>query len=779
MQLFVSAATQLVMKVLRYKIILLYLLLESISGFTQNMAIGEWRIAVPYSNVRSLTDGKDFVYAAANVFYFGYHKTENYPATYDKVNGLSDVDVSIVAYHSGLDVLLVAYENTNIDLVYENKIVNISDIKRSSITGKKTINSVYFSNNLAYISCGFGIIVLDLDKQEIQATYYIGNNGTQTEVFATTIHNNELFAATAIGLQKVDLNVSNPANYLFWENTLPFPASDVETFNNQVYAVSRDTLFIENGSNWNTLYSDTSFNIINIRTSGNRLLICETDTSVNDSRISAFDGINFGTIIPSGSGYGIITDALFVNDTVMYVADLFTGLYRVMNGARESLVPNGPGSENIARIAIRDDRLLYSNGSTADMFVAPVLSQANSGWWYNLTQYNTPGLEPFPSIIPVVFNPSGNKVYLGSYNHGIVELDIASGAVTDTFTVYNSSMETTVGDPSRCKVPGIAFDEQGNMWATNFGANKFLAVRKTDGTWQSFKPVNVASAGSVTDIIVDDYGQKWMLSTGSGSDGIVVFSEGQDFAIATDDVGKVLRKGAGLGNLPSNNVLAIANDLEGEIWVGTDAGIAVFYCAGSVLGESGCDAQEILVTAEDGFVGALLGSERVQTIAVDGANRKWVGTTNGVWLFSPDGTKQIHYFSTENSPLISNNITTIAIDPKDGLVYIGTDKGLMIYRSDATEGEPEPEEDKVLAFPNPVRENYQGPIAIKGLARDADVKITDVAGNLVFKTTALGGQAIWDGKDGTGSNIKGGVYLVFSADSEGNSKLVTKVLVMR
>jgi hypothetical protein len=778
MKFFVSATTQLVMKVLRYKIILLYLLLESISGFTQNMAIGEWRIAVPYSNVRSLTDGKDFVYAAANVFYFGYHKTENYPATYDKVNGLSDVDVSIVAYHSGLDVLLVAYENTNIDLVYENKIVNISDIKRASLTGKKTINSVYFSNNLAYLSCGFGIIVLNLEKEEIQATYYIGNNGTQTEVFATTIHNNQLFAATAIGLQKVDLNVSNPANYLFWQNTLPFPSSDVEVFNDEVYAVSRDTLFAENGSNWNAIHSDTSFNIFNIRTSGNQLLLCETDTSINNSRVLGFNGTTFSNVIPAGSGYGQIVDALFINDSVMYVADLYSGLFRVINGTRESLIPNGPGSGNIARIAIKDKTVMFTNGTVADAFVVPVVSQANSGWWYNLNQYNVNGLEPFSSLIPVVFNASGSKYYLGSYNKGIVEMD-AGGYVTDTFTIYNTTMETTVGDASRCKVAGIAFDEQGNMWATNFGANKFLAVRKTDGTWQSFRPVSVSSASTVTDIIVDDYGQKWMLSTGSGSDGIVVFSEGQDFTVTTDDVGKVLRKGAGLGNLPSNNVLAIANDLEGEIWVGTDAGIAVFYCPGSVLGESGCDAQEILVTAEDGFVGALLGSERVQTIAVDGANRKWVGTTNGVWLFSPDGTKQIHYFSDENSPLISNNVTTIAVDPLDGLVYIGTDKGLMIYRSDATEAEEEPEKDKVLAFPNPVRENYSGPIAIKGLARDADVKITDVAGNLVFKTTALGGQAIWDGKDGTGANAKGGVYLVFAADSEGKGKVVTKILVMR
>jgi hypothetical protein len=440
-------------------------------------------------------------------------------------------------------------------------------------------------------------------------------------------------------------------------------------------------------------------------------------------------------------------------------------------------VPNGPGSRNVTNIAINGNLVLFTNGTTS-MFDPPVLSQATSGWWYNLNEYNTPELAEFTSLMPVKFNPAGNKIYIGSYNKGIVELN-RDGSFSDTFTVYNSTMETTVGDALRCKVGGIAFDDRGNMWVTNMGANRFLSVRKTDGTWRSFKPVNISSAAAVTDIIIDDYGQKWMVATESGTDGIVVFSEGADIDNPSDDVGRVLRKGTGQGNLPSNNVRCLAKDRDGEIWVGTDAGIAVFYCPGAVLTENGCDAQEILVTAADGYVGALLGAERVQAIAVDGANRKWIGTTNGLWLFSPDGSEQIHYFSTSNAPLVSNNITALAIDPETGILYVGTDKGLMLYRSDATQAPENPTQQGVLAFPNPVRPDYFGPIAIKGLAEDADVKITDLSGALAFQTKALGGQAIWDGKDGTGNYAKAGVYLVFTSGAEGKSKLITKILVMR
>lgn len=775
----VVAAIQMALTMLSNRIILLYLLLESISGFTQNMAIGEWRIAVPYSNAKALANGKEMVYCVANTFFFGYHKQQNYSVVYDRVWGLNDVEVKTVAYNPSSDIILVAYQNTNIDLIKGNQIINIADIRRSSITGRKTIHSVRFDGRYAYLSCGFGIVVLDIEREEIRATYYIGNNGGLTEVYATAILGNELYAATDIGIQKVDLNVSNPANYQFWQRLLPLRCTDVEVFNNEVYAICDDTLFRWSQGIWTYIFSDTAYAFSQLSYSHHRLVFCDSSQRVGntDSRVFAFDGYTISSVIPAGSGYSFILDAFFENDSVLYIADLYGGLFRVIAGDRENIIPNGPGAQNVTRIAIDRDLVLFTNGTTR-MFDPPVLSQATSGWWYNLNQYNTPIFEQFPSFMPVTFSPSGDKIYVGSYNRGIVVLQ-RNGTLLDTFTIFNSTMEETIGDAARCKVGGIVFDANGNMWVTNTGANRFLSVRKADGSWRSFKPVNIPSAAAVTDIIIDDYGQKWMIATESIADGIVVFSEGNDVDNTTDDLARVLRKGTGQGNLPSNNVLCIAKDRDGEIWVGTDAGVAVFYCPGSVLTSNGCEAQEILVTAADGFVGTLLGSERVQAIAVDGANRKWIGTTNGLWLFSPDGTQQIHYFSTDNAPLLSNNITALAIDPQTGIVYVGTDRGLMMYRSDATQAEEDPQKEGVLAFPNPVRPDYFGPIAIKGLAEDADVKITDTAGALAFQTKALGGQAIWNGKDGNGNYVKSGVYLVFTSDAEGKTKLVTKVLVMR
>ena len=141
---------------------------------------------------------------------------------------------------------------------------------------------------------------------------------------------------------------------------------------------------------------------------------------------------------------------------------------------------------------------------------------------------------------------------------------------------------------------------------------------------------------------------------------------------------------------------------------------------------------------------------------------------------SADGTEQILNFNEDNSPLLSNFILAITIDQKTGDVYFGTNKGIISYRSDAIEGEGGCSD--VLVYPNPVRENYDGPIAIKGLVPNGNVKITDVSGNLVYETTANGTQAIWYGKNFEGRKAQTGVYLVFSSDSDGSNTCVTKLL---
>ena len=256
-----------------------------------------------------------------------------------------------------------------------------------------------------------------------------------------------------------------------------------------------------------------------------------------------------------------------------------------------------------------------------------------------------------------------------------------------------------------------------------------------------------------------------------------VYNDNNTIPNLSDDQYKLLSTHLGNGNLPSMNVYCFAEDLEQTIWVGTDKGIAVFHNPSSVFSGYDFDAQQILI--QEGQYGQYLFSEeRVKCITIDGANRKWVGTENsGVFLLSEDGVKQIYHFTAENSPLFSNNIIDLTINPNNGEVFIGTSKGLLSYRSDATNGEVA--QSTTHVFPNPVRETYFGPIAINGLVTNVNIKITDIDGNLVFEDYAKGGQAIWSGKNKNNERVSSGVYLVFSVDENGAEKMVSKILFIK
>jgi hypothetical protein len=227
----------------------------------------------------------------------------------------------------------------------------------------------------------------------------------------------------------------------------------------------------------------------------------------------------------------------------------------------------------------------------------------------------------------------------------------------------------------------------------------------------------------------------------------------------------------------TNEIYSIAEDRKGNIWLGSNKGILVYYSPSRVFSGEDFYAQQIIVPRNDGsgLGDPLLGTESVTTIEVDGANRKWIGTrSGGVFLVSEDGLEQIHSFNTDNSPLLSNSITDIAINPTSGEVYFATDNGIISFISDATE--PNDLFRDVYVFPNPVREDYFGDVIISGLMENSFVKITDLNGNLVFETTSLGGQALWNGQNLRGERVATGVYLVFCSSEDGLNTHVTKLL---
>ena len=308
------------------------------------------------------------------------------------------------------------------------------------------------------------------------------------------------------------------------------------------------------------------------------------------------------------------------------------------------------------------------------------------------------------------------------------------------------------------------FDQDGNLWGANSQVQNPLFVRRNDGSWDSYSIENVNTNNfHLGDLIIDNENQKWFI-VGS-SQGVVVWRDGQS---------KLLTNIPGSGNLPSNTVSCLASDLNGDVWVGTNQGVAVFYSPENIFSSNNYDSEQILIEVGD-YVEYLLGSEAVTSIAVDPANRKWLGTeTDGVYLVSENGDKIINHFNVNNSPIFSNKIIDIEIDNESGEVFISTGKGVISYKGFATT--PKENHQNVLVYPNPVEPNYNGLIGIKGLVQNANFKITDINGNLVFSSKANGGQGVWDGTNSYGERVGSGVYLIFSTNALGTETNVAKIL---
>ncbi|MFH0865395.1 MAG: two-component regulator propeller domain-containing protein [Bacteroidota bacterium] len=766
--------------------------------FSQGVAIGEWRDHLPYNSCISITEGDGMVYCATKYSVFSFDKDDNSIERLNKINYLSDIGVSRVMYHNGLHMLVVTYTNGNIDLIENGSTVtNISDIKRKPIPGNKTINNILFIDNYAYLSCGFGIVVLDLEKKEIKDTYYIGPGGSQIEIFDLTTDGGFLYAATESGVYEADLSSPYLSNYQYWTKHTEMPYPDLKYnaivyFNNALYVnlsydagddCNDDTLFKYQTGVWNYFDSANYANRYGLHVFNNELVV------IDDGDIKIFDQNDTLKIWtynwPDNPVYPAPRDAIIDPDqnNIVWIADANIGIIKNTGiWSSTNFQPNGPGTANVFDIAVEGNNLWVApgglDGTWNNMWNQDGLFSFIDEEW---STYNKSNVDSFPAdppdtntiydVVCVAVNPANPAIaYAGTWSRGLIEF--TNQTFTQLYKEGNSSL--VEGSGNKIRIGGITFDSDNNMWVTNSGVNKALHVKMAYGTWKAFDLSGYVNQNEVGDIIIDNQNCKWMILP--RNNGLLVFNDNNTITNTSDDQIKKLSNTLGNGGLPSNNLYSIAVDLDGEIWVGTDKGIAVFYNPENVFSGSNFDAQQILVDL-DGYIQPLLESEVITTIAVDGANRKWIGTERaGVFLMSADGTQEIEHFTDENSPLFSNTINTVAINQNTGEVFFGTDKGIISYKSTATEGVDN--DTSIVVYPNPVTENYTGYIGIRGLAANSDVKITDISGTLIYQTIAEGGQAVWNGRNFQGEKAQTGVYLVFCSNEDGSQTVVAKIMII-
>lgn len=765
-------------------IVSILILLPLLNVTAQEVGIGQWRDHLPYSKVISIARGGDKIYAATPYSLFYYDQGDNSLNRLNKINGLSDVGINQIAYLDELKTLVIAYSNANIDLIKDGKIINLSDIKRKPILGNKSINHIAFIGYRAYLSCGFGIVVLDIENEEFpEPIYYIGDEGSAINVNAITynIEDSLIYAATDVGIYRASFYSPNLANYAEWtrETGLLLPEGPfnyIASLNNRIYinkkgpGYANDAMFVKVNNQWEFFDKSNNSNRFSVKVFNNQLVVCH-NLAVD---IFNADGTSQRRLYSYNPGNINPKDALIDDNNNVWIGDGFEGLTKVPpgNGVTEKFLLNGPD--------FPDANALSSGGR--DVWVVPGGRKSDfgglyrearfagfmDGQWKTIDKKQDPFLENYRDVLSVRVDPANNKrVYLGTWGYGLLEY--VNGEFSQHFTSDNSSLQGATFDSEWISIGGIAFDSKNNLWVTNSSAPSVLSVKRTDGTWQAFNLGSVASGVDISKLIVDKSDQKWLIPRDHA---LIVFNDNNTKEIADDQV-KRLTSAAGNGNLPGSFIQCIATDREGLLWIGTNEGVGVIYSPNNVFTGQNFDAQLVLID-QDGQGQYLLKAESVTAIAVDGSNRKWFGTDRaGVFLMSQDGTKEILHFTEENSPLLSNSITDIAIN-SEGEVFFGTANGVISYRGESVQ--PNINLDNVVVFPNPVRESYNGSIAIKGLVDGSSVKITDISGSLVYSTLAEGGQALWNGRNFDSKRVKTGVYLVYITNADGSQTKVAKIM---
>ena len=743
-------------------------LIYTIFTQAQSLRVGEWRDHLSYKYAYDVCEVGNSMYISTDRALFEYNTADNSIERLSTLNRLSDMGVSSI--EGDKNTLIVAYDNGNIDLTRGNTTVNLPDIKRASLIANKRINHINVDNNLAYLSCGFGIVVVDIEREEVKDTYFIGENGVQVNVLSTSIAHNSIYAATNKGLYRADIYESNLADYHSWEKLLAHSQSHVDllaSFNGLLFVnlhgeeYNTDTLYHFDGNNW-VVFEQESTNV-SIKANSQQLVLTRRfNVSVYDKDLNRTHYLYSGEFNLDKIDFN---SAIFTENEEFWITDKYNGLLHNDGDFFESIKPSGPYLSDGGQIVNFGDEILVAHGAKSENW-DPSWHQSELSILKKDDWTTSNGLKDADFIDIVAVNKRGPTTYLASFNKGLAKMTGLN--LDEIYNETNSSLQKRAIYDDWIEVGAIQFDSKGNLWCTNSQTYEPLSVKYTSGDWESFSlGSGITETQDLAKLLIDKNDQKWVQLKNNG---LIVFDERRQGSKT-----RKLTNSENSGNLASNRVLSFAEDLEGEIWIGTDNGVSVFYDSNSIFqGES---ASQVVVTLGE-YNSYLLEGQQINDIEIDGANRKWFATNNsGVIVTSASGTEEIHHFTTENSPLFSNKVLDIEMNDVTGEVFFATEKGLISMRSGSTQGNADFSE--VLVFPNPVKPDYSGPITIKGLITDAVIKITDISGNLIYETVALGGQAVWDGKSFDGQKAHTGVYLVFCSDKEGTISHVTKLLFVR
>ena len=775
----------------KYLLIVLSLFIYIASSFSQSEMF-EWQTYSAFDNPQQVVESNDYIYILADGYLYSYDKEYDELAEITRDNKLSDTEIALIKYDRAKNMLVVAYKNSNIDILYKDNTYNIPYIKEATMTTSKTINNINFlpSHDEIYISTDFGVVIINSKKFEIKNTFELGIKALDATFFGGRYYmldnNKNLNSCADEEIPYVFDNwdiiktfSTTPHTLLSLEDALWIQTAGEIWSYNQTTGVKNvsygkyismeknglDEIYVYSNKNATVevyLPDYTSVDKIELLTyTGYTPISVSNNNKKSEYWLLSEEGF---------SAYKRENDSFTMTDTIPIVDKLAVSApYSLsISGGTLYCLPMGICLDN------EDQNYPYNN-----------ISYLKDYRWHNIIGDEVPSPKDKPSnvtkfILPskLAIDPKNAEVaYVGTWFDGLYKFE--KGEYKENWNYMNSPIVGAANNYANM-ISSLAFDANRNLWMTSYSPEQAVLILKPDGNWVVYEHITPLIDQKYQSIMIHPVKSKtkWFISPDPTKSYVVALDINGTIEKTSDDKYRQFRTFTDQDGktIDATTFYCIAEDLDGKLWIGTDRG-PIIISRPDNFNSSNFTCQRVKIARNDGTNNAdlLLDDETIRAIKVDGANCKWVGTYgNGAYLLSADGLETIHHFTTENSLLPSNYIYDIAINQETGEVYFATEKGLASFRAEAAEAQEEYE--NIYAFPNPVRPEFTGDITITGLMFNSLVKITDTVGNLIYQAYSKGGQVVWNGNSPNGQRVKSGVYYVWASSENGKEGVVAKIV---
>ncbi len=655
---------------------------------------GTWRTYLGYNEPQQIVKGNNKLYVRASDNLYSYHLNDQSITTYDKIQPLSDTNIKMIAWNPTVKKIIIIYQNFNIDLLDQNdEVFNISSYYNKNTTLDKTVNNIFIHSQFAYIATAFGVIKVDMKREEIAESYILKQN-------------------------VVNIDISGDSIYVKCNNNGTY----------SVYGAKQDNNLID-PSNWTLLntYSSTLFS--NKNTDWDDYIEIVKTLKPGGPKYNNFGAIRFkhGQLYTVGGGYSCMAELRL------------PGLVQIMKDGEWT-------------------------------FLGDSVAQTTGHWFEDVDDVDADPNDPTHIFV-------GGKTGLYEFRNG---------QFVGEYTYENSPLTSALGNDhvaakNYTLVEGLSFDSDGNLWVLNSMTNNYPILQlQKNGQWKTYKPTELLNGNKylkgLQKIFFDSQNRMWFINYHWEIPSVYCFNPETETFVNKFVSPITNQDGISYEATPLN----LKEDLDHNVWLCTNT--ALFYVDDHQI-SSGIEnvVTQVKVPRNDGtdLADYLLNGAVITAMEVDPAGRKWIATqSNGIYLISADNMTEIEHFTTENSDILSNNIQSLAMNQKNGELFIGTDLGLCSYITNATEVFSSLEKNNVYAFPNPVPSGYNGLITVRGLTLDADIKILSIDGRMVAQGRSNGGTFTWNGRDFSGRKVASGVYMIAIATSDGKSGVVAKVAVV-